>query len=63
MAINSKGAPALTIPLFIGSNSSRVIGSGSPVRADSSRMAETHNCPFVGTISPDLTKRRSPTTI
>ena len=60
VATNSKGAPAFNTPLDTASFSTRCTGSGSPVRADSSRVAVPSKFPSHGVISPPRTNNRSP---
>ena len=58
----SNGAPALITPLRTRSLRSRSTGIASPVSADSSSTAKAESItPSTGTISPDLTRSRSPT--
>ena len=56
----SKGAPALRTPLETSSPASRCTGKGSPVSADSSRVARALKIPSVGVISPERMSKRSP---
>ena len=60
VATNSKGPPAFNTPLEISSATARSTGSGSPVNADSSKVASIRKRPSVGVISPERISNRSP---
>ncbi len=63
-ARRSKPPPAFTTPLRTRSPTSRSTSRDSPVRADSSKVARpATTTPSTGTISPAMTRRRSPGTI